>query len=195
VKVISPEISTILEADVLRETEGSIHTTVSPILRSWNIAESSGILRGGVRPAGSKTVAWYQTVTMGTREAQYVLLVFLTGAGVCDVKPMNGKIPQMAYWESDQLVVPLKQGNACGGKGLTVEPLGPGHIFRTQMRVKGGNKNVLTTYPEKGWGGSSEEPDEGNLHVRFCEGAHSNLGAITPKQEVCYESYLTSQNR
>nr|QNO50270.1 hypothetical protein AHGKLJGF_00005 [Methanosarcinales archaeon ANME-2c ERB4] len=49
------------------------------------------------------------------------------------------------------------------------------------MRVKGGNKTVLTTYP-KGWGGSSEEPDEGNLHVRFCEGAHSNLGAITSKK-------------
>ncbi len=28
-------------------------------------------------------------------------------------------------------------------------------------------------------GCASEEPDEGNLHVRFCEGAHSNLGAIT----------------
>nr|QNO41921.1 hypothetical protein KBJIOONF_00007 [Methanosarcinales archaeon ANME-2c ERB4] len=44
---------------------------------------------------------------------------------------------------------------------------------------------------QKGWGGSSEEPDEGNLQVRFCEGAHSNLGAITPKQEVRYGSYLT----
>lgn len=27
-------------------------------------------------------------------------------------------------------------------------------------------------------GCASEEPDEGNLQVRFCEGAHSNLGAI-----------------
>jgi len=53
---------------------------------------------------------------MGTREAQYALL---TELGVCDVKHMNGKIPQMVYWESDQLVLPLKQGNACGGKGLT----------------------------------------------------------------------------
>jgi hypothetical protein len=100
VKVISPEI----------------HTTVSPILRSWNIAESSGTLRGDVSPAGSQTVAWYQTVTMGTREAQYALP---TGAGVCAIKPINGKIPQMAYWESDQLIVPSKQGNSCGGKGLT----------------------------------------------------------------------------
>nr|QNO45845.1 hypothetical protein CLCIFPGF_00002 [Methanosarcinales archaeon ANME-2c ERB4] len=98
----------------------------------------------------------------------------------------------MAYWESDQLILPLKQGNSCGGKGLTVEPLGQGHIFRTQMRVKDDNKTVPTTCSEPGQGGSSEEPDEGNLHVRFCEGAHSNLGAITPKQEVRYESYLTT---
>jgi len=178
----------ILEADVVCMTEGSIHTTVSPILRSWNIAGSSGTRQGDVSPAGSKTVAWYQTETMGTREAQYALLDLPTGAGVCAIKPMNGKIPQMVYWESDQLVVPSKQGNACGGKGLTVEPLGQGHIFRTQMRVKGGNKTVLTTYPEKGWGGSSEEPDEGNLHVRFCEGAHSNLGAITPNKRCAMGS-------
>ena len=118
-KVISPEIPQILEADVFCVTEGSIHTTVSLNLRSWNIAGSSGTLRGGVSPAGSKTVAWYQTETMGTRETQYALLVLPTGAGVCGVKPIDGKTSQMAYWESDQLVVPLKQGNACGGKGLT----------------------------------------------------------------------------
>ena len=35
-----------------------------------------------------------------------------------------------AYWESDQRILPLKQGNVCGGRGLTVEPLGQGHIFR-----------------------------------------------------------------
>jgi RNA-directed DNA polymerase len=29
-------------------------------------------------------------------------------------------------------------------------------------------------------GGTPEEPDEGKPHVRFCEGAHSNLGANTP---------------
>jgi hypothetical protein len=37
---------------------------------------------------------------MGTREAQYALLALLTVAGVCDIKPIDGKIPQMAYWES-----------------------------------------------------------------------------------------------
>nr|QNO51520.1 hypothetical protein CBNPKNJC_00035 [Methanosarcinales archaeon ANME-1 ERB6] len=112
---MSPEILMILEADVVCVTEGSIHTTVSLNLRSWNIAGSSGTVRGDVSPAGSKTVAWYQTETMGTREAQYALL---TELGVCAIKPIDGKIPQMVYWESDQLVVPSKQGNACGGKGL-----------------------------------------------------------------------------
>ena len=100
----------ILEADVVCVTEGSIHTTISP---------NFGTRQGDVSPAGSQTAAWYQMETMGTRETQYALLVLLTGAGVCGVKPIDGKSLQMAYWESDQLVVPLKQGNACGGKGLT----------------------------------------------------------------------------
>ena len=116
---MSPEILMILEADVLCVTEGSIHTTVSLNLRSWNIAGSSGTLRGGVSPAGSKTVAWYQTETMGTRETQCALPDPPIGAGVCAIKPIDGKIPQIAYWESDQFIVPLKQGNACGGKRLT----------------------------------------------------------------------------
>ena len=114
VKVISPEILMILEADVICVTEGRIHTTVSPYLRSWNIAESSGIWQGDMSPTGSKTVAWYQMETMGTRETQYAL-----PSGICDIKPINGKILQIAFWESDQFVVLLKQGNACGGKELT----------------------------------------------------------------------------
>ncbi len=114
VKVISSEILSILEADVIRVTEGSNHTTDIEHLQSWNIAESSATRQGVVSPTGSKTVAWYQTETMGTRETQYAL-----PKGVCDIKPINGKILQIAFWESDQFVVLLKQGNACGGKGLT----------------------------------------------------------------------------
>lgn len=38
--------------------------------------------------------------------------------GVCDIKPMDGKTSQMTLWESDQFIVPRKQGNACGGKEL-----------------------------------------------------------------------------
>jgi len=100
VKVISPEILIILEADVLCTTEGSIHITISSNLRSWNIAESSGTWQGDVNPMGSKTAAWYQTETMGTQEGQCVLQ-----REVCDVKPMNGKTSQMAFWESDQFIV------------------------------------------------------------------------------------------
>ena len=114
VKVISPEILIILEADVLCMTEGSIHTTISPNLQSWNIAESLKTWQGDVSPTGSQTAAWYQMETMGTREAQGVL-----HCEVCDVKPMNGEALQMTLWESDQFIVLMKQGNACGGKGLT----------------------------------------------------------------------------
>ena len=134
VKVISPEIPMIPEADVFSVTEGSIHTTVSRVLPSWNIAESSGTRQGDVSPAGSKTVAWYQTETMGTREAQYALP---TVVGVCGVKPMNGKISQMAYWESDQFIVLMKQGNACGGKGLTGARRTPGaHLPHPEVECR-----------------------------------------------------------
>ena len=114
VKVISPEIPMILEADVLRVTEGSNHSTDNKQLRSWDIAESSATRQGDVSPTGSKTAAWYQTETKGTRETQYAF-----HKGVCDIKPINGKIFQIAFWESDQFVVLMKQGNACEGKGLT----------------------------------------------------------------------------
>ena len=114
VKVISPEIPMILEADVIRVTEGSNHTTDIKHLRSWNTAESSATWRGVVNPTGSKTAAWYQMENMGTRETQDAL-----PKRVCDIKPINGKILQIAFWESDQFVVLLKQGNSCGGKGLT----------------------------------------------------------------------------
>ena len=113
-KVISPEILVILEADVVCVTESSNHTTDIKQLQSWDIAESSATRQGDVSPTGSKTAAWYQTETMGTRETQYAL-----PSGVYDIKPMNGKILQMAFWESDQFVVLLKQGNSCRGKGLT----------------------------------------------------------------------------
>jgi len=185
VKVISPEISLILEADVICVTEGSIHTTVSPNLLSWNIAGSSGTRRGDVSPTGSKTVAWYQTETMGTREAQYAL-----PTGVCAVKPMDGKMAQMAYWESDQFIVLMKQGNACGGKGLTVEPLGRGHILRTLMRVKDGNKTVLITYLEK----DGEVLLKSRMREIFMSGSVRGfivtLGLL-PQKEVRYGLYST----
>ena len=40
-----------------------------------------------------------------------------------------------------------------------------------------------------------QKPDEGNLQVRFCEGAHSNLGAITSKKKVRYGLYSTGSQR
>ncbi len=94
--------------------EGSNHNTANKQLRSWDTAESSATRQGEVSPTGSKTAAWYQMETMGTRETQYAI-----PQGICDIKPMNGKTLQTAHWESDQFVVLMKQGNACRGKGLT----------------------------------------------------------------------------
>ena len=92
----------------------------------------------------------------------------------------KGKILQTTLWGSDQFIVPSKQGNSCGGRGLAEEALRQGHIFHTQMRVKDGNKTGLITYLINDREVSSEEPDEGKPQVRFCEGGHSNLGTITP---------------
>jgi len=49
---------------------------------------------------------------MGTRETQCVL-----HKGVCDNKSINGELLQKTLWESDQLIVVMKQGNSCGAKG------------------------------------------------------------------------------
>ncbi|VVB86324.1 Uncharacterised protein [uncultured archaeon] len=91
VKVISPEILTILEAEFIHVTEGSNHNIAIKQLQSWNIAESSAARQGDVSPTGSKTAAWYQKETMGTRETQNVL-----SKGVCYIKPINGKNLQIA---------------------------------------------------------------------------------------------------
>nr|QNO54010.1 hypothetical protein OHMBFCMF_00029 [Methanosarcinales archaeon ANME-1 ERB6] len=103
VKGFSHEIFIVPEADVVFLTEGSTLIADS-LIGTW---------QGDASPAGSKTVARYQTDIMETRETQSVLLT-----GVCPIKPINGKIVQTTLWESDQCIVPEKQGNACRGKGL-----------------------------------------------------------------------------
>jgi RNA-directed DNA polymerase len=103
VKESSHEIFIVPEADVVLLTEGSTLIADS-LIGTW---------QGDASPAGSKTVARYQTDIMETREALGVLL-----SGVCPIKPINGKIVQTTLRESDQFIVPEKQGNACRGKGL-----------------------------------------------------------------------------
>lgn len=53
-----------------------------------------------------------QRDSAGTREARCISRDFL----MCDDKSINGKESQMIHWESDQLIVVMKQGNACGAK-------------------------------------------------------------------------------
>jgi hypothetical protein len=47
----------------------------------------------------------------------------------------------------------------------------------------------LTSKTQRGC--ASEEPDEGNLQVRFCEGAHSITLGLLPHQKVGYGLYST----
>ena len=102
VKVLSPEISVIPVAEAFPHAAGNILVTV---------------MRGDANLAGSKSVARYPRVNIGTRETHDA------PARVCSAKSLNnGKAVQMASWESDQFIVALKQGNACGAKGLAGEP-------------------------------------------------------------------------
>ena len=102
VKVLSPEILVVPVAEAFPYAAGNILVTV---------------MRGDANLAGSKSVARYQRVSIGTRETHDVPA--RVGA---NKPPINGKEAQMASWESDQLIVVLKQGNACGAKGLAGRP-------------------------------------------------------------------------
>ena len=102
VKGLSPEIPVIPVAD-------AFHVAVGNTLRT--------VMRGAARPAGSETVARYQMDKSGTRETHDV-----PARVWANKPPINGKEAQMASWESDQLIVVLKQGNACGAKGLAGRP-------------------------------------------------------------------------
>jgi len=165
VKGLSHEIFIVPEADVVPLTEGSTLIADSPI----------GTWQGDASPAGSETVARYQMDIMGTRETQSVLLT-----GVCPIKPINGKIAQTTLWESDQFIVPEKQGNACRGKGLAGARW-TGRDTPSLLRDGQGVSTKLWSITQRERRGCTpEEPDDGKLQVLFCEGAHSNRGANTP---------------
>jgi hypothetical protein len=127
VKGLSSEITIVSVADVFHVAEGSILITV--------------IGQGDESPTESKTMARYQKDSMGTREAQGVL-----HNGVCNSKPIDGELLQKTPWESDQPIVPKKQGNACRGKGLAGGPLVWGHFLQTQNWVNEVNKTIPVTY-------------------------------------------------
>jgi hypothetical protein len=77
-------------------------------------------MRGDANLAGSKSVARCQRVNIGTRETNDA------PARVRAAKSLNnGKVVQMATWESDQFIVALKQGNACGGAGTLPPDMEP----------------------------------------------------------------------
>jgi len=98
VKVLSPEMPVVSEADAVHLAESS--TLVS-------------VKRGYESPTGSEAVARYQKDRLGTREAHSV-----PRNGVWATKPIDGKAAQMTLWESDQSIVPKKPRNGGGGKGL-----------------------------------------------------------------------------
>jgi len=111
VKVLSHEKVNVTEADTVESVESSMATTA----------------RGEVvaTPSGSKAMAGYQKADAGTGETRSV------PEEVCSNKPKKGEEIQMTLWESDQPIVPQKQGNACGGKGLARMRVDDGEISST----------------------------------------------------------------
>ena len=97
--------------------------------------------QGYKSPTGSKTVARYQRDSIGTRETHGVLC-----KRVRNNKSMNGKLFQKTLWESDQLIVVMKRGNACGAKGLAGEPMEQGHVCQALTWTTDGNEIVSKTY-------------------------------------------------
>jgi len=130
VKGLSPETTIVSVADVVHLC-GRLYSHN----RYW---------RGYESPAGSKTVARYQMDSVGTWEAHNAPL------RVWAAKPIDGKVAQMVLWESDQLIVVMKQGNACGAKGLAGEPWEWGHFLQTQSWVKEVNKTNFHNIPLDG---------------------------------------------
>ncbi len=103
-KGLSPEITSVSVADAVHLAAGSSLITVR---------------RGYKTPTGSETVARYQRDRLGTRESHNVPSVFWKSAGYGLYKPEEGKVIQMALWQSDKSIVAGKQSNVCGAKGLT----------------------------------------------------------------------------
>jgi|SRR3989339_629794 len=118
--------------------------------RRFSFTRKAAILysqrRGYRNPAGSETVAWYQKEGMGTREARYA------PNWVCATKPNKGKVSQMAYRDSDQFIVVMKQGNACGAKGLAGKSSSGG----ASLSVLGdGTAGNVPTDVTRGFGGET----------------------------------------
>jgi len=103
VKELSPEIIIVSEADTVHFVEGNML--------------SAAIGKGVSTLTGSKTVARQQMDSVGTWETQSVLR---GNVGVCITKPIDGKVRQMTFWESDQSIVAGKSQKRDGAKGLAV---------------------------------------------------------------------------
>jgi len=102
-KGLSPEILVVSEADAVHLAEG----------RSLNTDNR----QGRENLTGSETTALYRKECAGTRETQSVFREI----GICNTKPMNGKVSQKTLWESDKLIVAMKSRKRDGAKGLAVK--------------------------------------------------------------------------
>ena len=127
---MNPEITIVSEADVVHPCgRQNSHN------RYW---------RGCASPTGSETVARYQVDSVGTREARNApIRAWVT-------KPIDGKASQMALWESDQPIVVMRQGNACGAKGLAGRPWSGDTSSRLRAGYRKSTKPISMTHLSDG---------------------------------------------
>jgi len=90
---------------------------------------------------------------------------------ICQDKPINGKDWQKMFWESDKFIVTLKQSNVCRAKELTGEE----QTLKTILSETMGGRYLFPSETgcssiHRRRGIFPEEPCEGKLHARFCEG-------------------------
>ena len=102
-KGLSPEILVVSEADAVHLAEGSSLDT--------------GNRRGIKNLTGSETIALYRKECAGTRETRNVSQY----NGICNTKPIDGKVIQTTFRESDKPIVAKKFRKRDGAKGLAVK--------------------------------------------------------------------------
>lgn len=111
VKVSSPEIIIVPQADAFHLAEGNTPNTVTG--------------RGKGSVAGSESVACCHKDHTGTRETQHTSADWFSLSQVLrsmqrrSNKPIDGKDEGKVCWESDQPIVPVSSEKSEGGKGLT----------------------------------------------------------------------------
>jgi len=102
VKGLSPETSVIPVAEAFPEPQAAFSSPLREVMRTWRGRRPRQGIKGSTSELGE---------TQGASARIWA-----------DQPSKSGKEAQMVSWGSDQLIVVVKQGNACGARGLAGRP-------------------------------------------------------------------------